>query len=116
MVVIDYFSCLISSLMWERVRSMAGSSVVLAGCFAAERLSALVGVTLHACSSDTDLMIGVVGSGASFVLSLAISSDNSHCTRCSSTRVGINRSMVMLGARDGCAADGEVASLWPNEA
>lgn len=45
MVAIDSFFCLISSLMLERVRSMAGSSAVLVGCFVAARLSVLLGVT-----------------------------------------------------------------------
>lgn len=71
------FSCLISSLISEQVRSVVGSSVVLAGCLVAERLSALVGMTLLVGSSDIFLMIRVVGAGAGFALSSTISSNNS---------------------------------------
>lgn len=39
-------------MMLEWVRSVAGSSVMLAGCLAVERLLVLVGVTLRAGLSD----------------------------------------------------------------
>lgn len=47
-----FFFCLSKSMMLEWVRSVAGSSVMLAGCLAVERLLVLVGVTLRAGLSD----------------------------------------------------------------
>lgn len=76
--------------MSERVRSVAGSSAMLVGCLVAKRLSALEGVTLRTGSSDTGLMIRMAGAEASFALSSAISSNNSHCAHCISIKVGVN--------------------------
>lgn len=73
MVAAESFSCLVRSLMSEHIRSMAGSLVTLAGSLAAERLSALLGVSQCSGSLDINSVIGVLGAGAGFPISSGIS-------------------------------------------
>lgn len=74
------------------------------------------GCDLYVGSSDIGSAIGVAGVAVGFALSSTLNSSNSRYAYCSPIRVGANRSMVLLGARDKYAAGREVAPLWPNEA
>lgn len=115
MVAVESCPYLIRSLMSERVRTVAGSSVVLTGRLSTE----IIGV--GGCNSSCRLVRywfsnRAVGAEAGFALSSTINSSICRYACCSPIKVGANRSMVLLGAWVGCAAGAEVASLWPDEA
>lgn len=87
---VEAFSCRIRASMSKRVREVTSSSIPLAGCVAAERLSTLTGMTPCTGSSDTGLIVGATGALPGFALTSTSSSRISRCACYSAAKVGAN--------------------------